>query len=252
VTSFTDRQKCLENYKYEFSEKDPKMHYWATVKKTCGKEVVNESKHEFWFKNRADGQVYLQRVASTVNGNMTDITYHEVFGKPIAIRRNNDQANFEYFANGQVKRKSTNLASFVYDYDKSSRKVASVMVSYLNDKGKVAQTKKTEFRYDNKGNLNWAANSDGQKIQMTYDNRGRIASITDHAKKVVRITYEDRFGKPSVVQRPGLGTIRITYKSNGEIDKVASNEGPTVAMQVASTFNNLLDIISPATAEIYN
>jgi hypothetical protein len=87
---------------------------------------------------------------------------------------------------------------------------------------------------------------------MTYDNRGRIASITDHAKKVVRIEYEDRFGKPSVVHRPGLGTIKVAYKSSGEIDKVSSNEGPTVAMQVASTFNNLLDILSPATAEVYN
>lgn len=252
VTSFTDRQKCVENYKYEFSDSEPKMHYWANVKKTCGKEVVNESKHEFWFKTRKDGQVFLQRVASTINGNITDIAYHEVFGKPVSIRRNNDMSTFEYFTNGQVKKKTTGLAAFVYDYDKASRKVASVVVSFMNDKGKVAQTKRTEFRYDKKGNLTFATNTDGQKVQMTYDNRGRIASITDHAKKVVKIEYEDRFGKPSVVHRPGLGTIKVAYKSNGDIDKVSSNEGPTVAMQVASTFNNLLDILSPATAEVYN
>jgi YD repeat-containing protein len=252
VTSFTDREKCTEVYKYEFSESEPKMHYWATVKKTCGKEVVNESKHEFWFKTRKDGQVYLQRVASTINGNITDITYHEDFGKPVSIRRNSDIATFDYFPNGQVKKKSTPLANFTYDYDKQSRKVASVVVTFLNDKGKVLQTKKTEFKYDAKGNLTWAANSDGQKIQMTYDNRGRIATIIDHAKKTVKIEYEERFGKPAMVHRPGLGTIKVSYKSNGDIDKVSSNEGPTVAMQVASTFNNLLDIISPATAEIYN
>lgn len=252
VTSFTDRQKCLETYKYEFSESDPKMHYWATVKKTCGKEVVNESKHEFWFKTRGDGQVYLQRVASTINGNITDITYHEVFNKPIVIRRNSDTANFEYFENGQVRKKSTPLANFTYEYDKGNRKVSQVVVNYLNDKGKVTQTRRTEFKYDKKGNLIWAANTDGQKIQMTYDARGRIATIRDHAKKTVKIDYEERFGKPSQVHRPGLGTIKVSYKSNGDIDKVTSNEGPTVAMQVASTFNNLLDIISPATAEVYN
>lgn len=92
----------------------------------------------------------------------------------------------------------------------------------------------------------------GKKINMTYDSHGRIASIIDQAKKMVKIDYEERFGRPSVVTRPGLGTIKVTYKASGEIDKVNSNEGPTVAMQVASTFNNLLDIISPATAEVYN
>jgi hypothetical protein len=86
---------------------------------------------------------------------------------------------------------------------------------------------------------------------MTYDNRGRIATITDQAKKVVKIEYEERYGKPAIVTRPGLGTIQVSYKTNGEINKVDSKEGPSVAMQVASTFNNLLDIIAPATAELY-
>jgi hypothetical protein len=87
---------------------------------------------------------------------------------------------------------------------------------------------------------------------MTYDQKGRIASITDQAKKVVKIDYEERFGKPSVVTRPGLGTIKVSYKQTGEIAKVESAEGPTVASQVASTFNNLLDVISPATQDLYS
>ncbi len=90
-----------------------------------------------------------------------------------------------------------------------------------------------------------------EKSNMTYDNRGRIATITDQAKKVVKIEYEERYGKPSIVTRPGLGTIVVSYKPNGEINKVDSKEGPSVAMQVASTFNNLLDVIAPATAELY-
>lgn len=252
VTSFTDRQKCKEDYKYEFSDKEPEMHYWATVKKVCDKEIVNESKHEFWFKKRADGESILQRVASTINGSLTDITYHETFGKPASIRRNTEVSSFEYYSNGQVRKKITPRASFTYEYDKASSKVGSVVVSYFGEKGKVTQVKKTEFRYDPKGNLTFAANSDGQKIEMKYDPKGRIANITDQAKKVVKIDYEDRFGKPAFVQRPGLGSIKIAYKTNGELEKVTSSDGPTVAMQVASTFNNLLDIISPATAEIYN
>jgi hypothetical protein len=86
---------------------------------------------------------------------------------------------------------------------------------------------------------------------MTYDNKGRIATITDQAKKIVQIEYEERYGKPAVVTRPGLGTIRVSYKSSGEINKIDSKEGPSVAMQVASTFNNLLDVVAPATAEVF-
>jgi YD repeat-containing protein len=252
VTSFTDREKCVENYKYDFNQKNPRMHYWSTVKKTCGTQVVNESRHEFWYGERKDGQVYLARVASTVNDNVTDITYHEVFGKPIAIRRNTERFTYDYYPNGQMKTKSADNRKLTYEYDPKSGKVSEVTTTVKNDKGKVVQTHKAEFKYDNNGNLSFAQNSDGQKVTMTYDQRGRISTITDHAKKVVKIEYEERFGKPSVVTRPGLGTIRVTYKSNGEIDKVNSSEGPTVAMQVASTFNNLLDVISPATAEFMN
>jgi hypothetical protein len=61
-----------------------------------------------------------------------------------------------------------------------------------------------------------------------------------------------KFGKPSIVTRPKLGTIKISYTTNGEIDKAESPDGPLVAKQVASTFNNLLDVIAPATAEVFN
>lgn len=252
VIGFTDREKCNEEYGYEFSDSDPKNHYWSTVKKTCGKDVVNESKHEFWYKDRADGEKFLQRVASTINGNVTEIAYHEVFGKPVMIRKNNETNSYDYFPNGQVKSKTSKFAKLSYEYDKTTKKVSEVSTVMTNEKGKVVSNKKTQFKYDQKGNLVWAGNSEGQKIQMTYDTRGRIATITDQAKKIVKIEYEEKFGRPSVVTRPGLGTIKVAYKPNGEIEKVTSNEGPSVAMQVASTFNNLLDIIAPATAESQN
>lgn len=251
VVAFADRDKCVENYKYEFSPKDPKNHYWSSVKKICGKEVVADNKYEFWHQQRADGQYFLQRVMTTVNGNITDISYHEVFGKPISIRRNADRVSYEYYPDGLVKVKSAPNMRMAYEYDPKIKKVSSVSTTFFNEKGAKTATKVTQFKYDGKGNLIFAQNSDGQKINMTYDNRGRIASITDQAKKVVKIEYEERYGKPAIVTRPGLGTIVVSYKSNGEINKVDSKEGPSVAMQVASTFNNLLDIIAPASAELY-
>lgn len=251
VTSFTDREKCVETYNYEFSQADPKSHYWSTVKKVCGKDVIAENRHEFWYKQKPDGQYFLQRVLSSQSGNTTDISYNENFGKPISIRRNSEKINYEYYADGQVKIKASTTVRQAFEYDPQNKKVSQVTSTFFNEKGVKVNTKKSEFKYDAKGNLNYAQNSDGQKINMTYDNKGRIASITDQAKKVVKIEYEDRYGKPAVVTRPGLGTIRVSYKTNGEINKVESKEGPSVAMQVASTFNNLLDVVAPATSEIF-
>ncbi len=251
VVSFQDRDKCIESYKYESSPNDPKNHYWSIAKKTCGNEVVAENRYEFWHKQRADGQIFLQRVLTDVNGSITDISYHEVFGKPLSIRRNADRMTFEYYPDGLVKARQAPGSKMEYAYHPTHKKVSKVTTIYSDVKGKIVTKRSTDFQYDNKGNIARASNSDGQIILMTYDPRGRISTITDQAKKVVKIEYEDRYGKPSIVSRPGLGTIKVTYKPNGEINNVESKEGPTVAMQVASTFNNLLDVIAPATADLY-
>ena len=251
VTGFVDRDKCTESYTYEGSANDPKNHYWSTMKKVCGKETVAENRYEFWHKQKADGRYYLQRALTVVNNNTTDISYHEVFGKPISIRRNAEKVTYEYYPDGLVKTKANANMHMAFEYDPKIKKISDVDAKFFNEKGKQVADKRTQFKYDAKGNLAFAQNSDGQKIAMTYDTRGRIATITDQAKKVVKIEYEERYGKPAVVTRPGLGTIKVSYKPNGEINKVESKEGPTVAMQVASTFNNLLDVIAPATAELY-
>jgi YD repeat-containing protein len=251
VMSFTDRDKCVESYKYEFSAKDPKLHYWSSVTKICGKETVAKNRYEFWHKSLPTGEVVLTRVLTNVNGSSTDVTYHPVFGKAISIKRNNNVINFDYYADGLVKAKESNDVKLEYTHDPVTKKVATVKNSVMNEKGKVVSVVTTNFKYDPKGNLTFAENSDGQKINMTYDLKGRIASITDQAKKVVKIEYEERYGKPSLVTRPGLGAIKVSYKTNGDIQAIDSSEGPTVAAQVASTFSNLLDIISPATQDIY-
>lgn len=251
VTTFTDRDKCVENYKYEFSPSNPKFHYWSTATKVCGKQTVADNRYEFWHKQLPNGQIVLSRVLTKVNGSTRDVTYHDTFGKPVTIKNNGDRIDFEYYPDGLPKLKTGGNVKMEYTYDSAIKRVSGVKTSFTNEKGKVVATKSTTFKYDNKGNLTFAENSDGQKINMVYDLKGRIQSITDQAKKVVKIEYEERFGKPSIVTRPGLGTIKVSYKANGDIQKVDSADGPTVASQVASTFNNLLDVIAPATQELY-
>lgn len=251
VTSFTDRDKCVENYKYEFSQTNPKFNYWSTATKTCGKELITTNRYEFWHKQLPTGDIVLSRVQTKVNGNTRDITYHDTFGKPVIIKNNTDRVDFEYYPDGLVKSKTASLLKMEYNYEPTTKKVAQVKSLFTNDKGKNIGQKSTSFKYDQKGNLIYAENTDGQKITMTYDQKGRIQTITDQAKKIVKIEYDERYGKPVVVSRPGLGTIKVSYKPNGDIAKVDSAEGPTVASQVASTFNNLLDVIAPATQELY-
>lgn len=258
VTSFTDRNKCVESYKYESNPADKFNHYWSTVKKVCGKEVVNESRFEFIHKVRSDGVTYLHRTISNLNGVQWDILYDESFGKPLSIKKNNQITKYEYFPNGQVKVKDSGLTKSTFEYfpgaagSGKSGKVKKVSSVFLNDKGKQIGTKVSEFNYDEKGNLTFAKNSDGQEIILTYDSKGRIETIKDQAKKLVKVQYDEKLSKPKTIIRPGLGTVVINYNQKGEIKKAESPDGPQVAVQVASTFNNYLDVIAPASNEIYN
>ncbi len=259
VTSFRNTKGCVETYEYKESPDDPKNHFWSNVVKKCGSKITNRSKYEFFHRPRPDGTgVYLYRVRTEVNNAVTDIVYHEVFGKPISILRDNEKVDYTYHDNGFVKTKRETGRLTTFEYKNECNKVSQVTVQLFNETErrpsakveKPIKTVRTKFTYDSKKcNLLAANSSDGQTVKLRYDNQGRISQIEDQSKKLVRIKYESRFGKPAIVTRPGLGTIQVTYRPDGEIAKVESKEGSTVAVQVASIFNNLLDIIAPATSE---
>lgn len=263
VTSFRNRKGCLETYDYQVSKDDPKNHFWSNVVKKCDGKITNQSKYEFFHRPRPDGTgVYLYRVRTEINSNITDIVYHEIFGKPISIMRDNVRTDYAYFDNGFVKTKKEPGRLMTFEYKNSCQKVSQVTLQFFEEEEgkerkpsqskseKLVKTSKTKFIYDSqKCNLVMADSSDGQVVKLQYDPQGRISQIEDQSKKLVKIKYEGKFGKPWIVTRPGLGTIQVMYKPDGEISKVDSKEGPTVAVQVASIFNNLLDIISPATSE---
>jgi YD repeat-containing protein len=254
VTSFTDRysgaKSCTESYKYEMDKDSPKDHFWSIATKKCGPELVNESRFEFWHKTRPDGKRILVRVLTKSLTDSLDVTYHADFGRPTVIKKNGVTTTFDYYDSGLIREKTTSNVRMVYKYDNPYSKVSKVTAEFFDAKGKVVRKRDTDFSYDNKANLIAAQNSDGQSVKLTYDARGRIATILDHAKKEVSIKYDEKTGKPAQITRPKLGTINVVYKPNGEIGEVKSDDGPTVAVQIASTFNNLLDIIAPATSEL--
>ncbi|MEK7356402.1 MAG: hypothetical protein AAB250_08130 [Bdellovibrionota bacterium] len=166
------------------------------------------------------------------------------------MKKNGVTTTFDYFQNGLVREKTTNAMRLTFEYKNDFNKVSKVNTEFLDQKGKVLRKRETTFDYDTKANLVTAQNTEGQLVKLTYDTRGRIATIVDQAKKEVLVKWDDKLGKPAQITRPGLGTINLMYKANGEISKVDSPNGPQVASQIAVTFNNLLDIIAPATSEL--
>ena len=254
VTSFTDRANngtaCNESYQYEVDKETPRDHFWSIATKKCGTEIVNESRFEFWHKTHANGKKYLARALTKSLSDSLDVTYHPDFGRPLSIKRNGVTTTFEYYQSGLIKEKTTATARMIFEYKNQFNKVSKVKTDFFDDKAKVVKVRETVFNYDGKSNLVTAQNTDGQSVRLTYDDRGRIASIADQAKKEVMIKYDEKTGKPAQITRPKVGTINVSYKANGEINKVESTDGPTVAVQIASTFNNLLDIIAPATSEL--
>ncbi len=249
VTSFTNRKGCVEKYDYKL-DGDGKDHYRSEAVKTCKDQVTNKSFYEFWYKSRADGSKFLSRVLTNNNGDETDMTYHEVFGRPTAVVKNGEKVVYKYTENGQVQEQIFKDRMSKFKYDSDLNKIGEVTTTYFHADKKKEKSVVTNFSYDGKGNVVEAKNSFGQQVKIGYDPKGRIVSIKDQAKKWIKITYEERFGKPSKVESHGVGTINVTYKGSGDIDKVDSKEGPIVAQQVASTFNNLMDILAPATTQL--
>lgn len=242
VTSFTDRLGCTEKYEWILSKEDPKNNYHSTLVKTCDGRVVVRSKFEFWFKQRPDGDgKYLARTVIKNNGDDVDTTYHPQFNKPTVIKRGGMTINYDYFPNGLVSVRTQGKDITKYKYDDSTKKVSEVRNG----------NRVTGFKYDSVGNLISAQSSDGLSVTLAYDGKGRITNIADQAKRVVRIQYEEKFGKPKLVERPGVGAIEFIYKPDGKVKEVKSQQGgPTVAVQVASTFNSLLELVAPAGVDL--
>lgn len=242
VVGLVDRNGCSEKYNWVLSKDDPKNNYYSTIIKTCDGKITNQSRFEFWFKQRPDGDgKFLARTLTKVNQSETDSHFHPQFGKPTTITQNGVKTTYEYYPNGLVSTRTIGKVVTKFKYDETTKKVSEVR----------SGDKITRFKYDKFGNLSAATSSDGLTVNLTYDDKGRIVSITDQAKRRVTIAYEEKFGKPRYVERPGVGAIEVSYKSTGEIQDVKSKQGgPTVAVQVASTFNSLLELVAPAGVDI--
>ena len=250
VTSFKNRKKCLEKYSYKKDKKNPN-HYWSEVTKTCGKKVVNKSRYEFWHKKSRDGGAYLSRARSRVNGKVTDVSYHPRFGLPVSVFKNGIKVRYNFFNSGLLKsREEANKAVAFSNYNAKCKKPQKVIVSYKNSKGKTLKTVTTRAKFDSKKCVvRQVSNSSGQAVSIIYDSKGRISKMSDQSKKKIVVKYNEKFSKPSLITRPGVGSLKIQYDKDGNV-RVNKNTDYVIATQVSSIFNNFLQAIAPIATDI--
>lgn len=259
VKQFRDRDGCLESFEFTMSPSDPKNHYWSTASKNCKGKVVTKSRYEFWYQSRPDREKYLSRVVTERNNDIVDISYHQDFAKPIAIRHNASVITLQYYPNGLVKSKTVSgpeaqtadqeKYTISFDYDSANRITETNTESFAKG-GKSTHKKKTVYKYDVAGRLVSAKNSDGQYVDIKYNSLGLISEISDQAKKEIAIEYDQKTMRPSTIIRPSVGSISLTYDAKGEIAKIKNKGGPTVTAQVRTTYNNFVDIVGPVTSEL--
>ena len=250
VLSLQDRNKCIEKYEYQGSKDNPRNHYWSLIVKTCNKKVTNRSKYEFWHRRKRDGTgKFLYRVYSNVNGQEVDVKYHDIFGKPTSVREGRKQTWYSYNALGLVKIKKTPLDRISFNYDNECKKVSKILTEEFRDMRKPDRVTRREAArytyYKPKCNLQYAVNSNGIKVKVGYDTYGRINKLIDQTQKYVSLTYDKKFGKPSLIKRPGLGAIKIIYDEKGQMKDFKSSQSDEVATQIARVFNHLIDIVAP-------
>ncbi|MEW6058141.1 MAG: DUF6531 domain-containing protein [Bdellovibrionota bacterium] len=239
-----DRDGSLTEYSYG-GEGPGGMNYFTEVKtKGPDGKDISKSRYEYWEKAKVDGERYTYKLLSQVDGDKTETIYNECCGLPLEITKNGQKTSFEYDTKGHVTKKVTPTEVTELNYDSKSNKVAKV-VKYPKADGAKRNVKWAEYKYDPRGNLVFAKNSEGKGVKIVYDHNGRIKALVDQDKRTLEFTYNEA-SRPVEIRDPSVGKIQVQYSSSGEIKKVNSSGGRRIALQVTSAFQNLLDIIRPA------
>lgn len=244
VRSLKERDGTLNEYDYVLNPRDSSHLTSTVVVKDSDGKPFSKQKYEYFFKYKADGEEWTYKLISENDGEKTETIYNECCGLPLQIKRGDDETSFVYDTKGRVVRKITPSEVTELSYDPKAGKVSKVVRNSKTDK-KLSSW--SQFQYDARGNLVFAKNSDKKGVKLFYDASGRIKTLVDQSSRRLDFKY-DQNSRPVEIKDPKLGTIKISYKSmsGGEIEKVDSEAGQKVAVQVTTAFQNLLEIIRPA------
>ena len=246
ITSFKDARGCVEKYNYRISRSSPHLRHSNTVRKYCKKKLVVTKNYDFWYKKRKDGEVYLDRMRVKVNGRLeSDTFYHAKFGLPISIKKQGRNIYYTYFPNGLVNVKKEGNNEYHFRYAKVGQQIIRMDHFVLDKRGKKRKHYWVESRLV-RGKKKAVFDSRGFHLNINHDKRERISRIQDQAKRVVYIDYDKGSLRPKILRRPGFGSVRISYRSNGEINNIeSSSKGDNkliVTTQIIQIFNQFLEL----------
>lgn len=241
VKSVINPDGTVNEYVYD---KDPKKPGYYSVKVSLKDSTgarITDSRYEYYSKTRTGGDSFTARMVSTVDGEVVDTTYDEKLGYPIKIVNDNKVTTMEYDTKGRMIKKVTPIETTELSYDTAIGKVTKV-VRTMKSGNKVS----SEFSYDQEtGNLVFAKNNENKSVKLVYDSQGRIRALVDQTGRQLALKYNE-ISKPVEISDGKLGVVKFTYKNSGEVDKIESNGGNNVAMEVMRILQSLIDITAPA------
>lgn len=241
VKSIKDRDGSVTEYSYVESPSDKNRYSVSLAVKGKDGRQISSSKYDYQYKVKASGETWTYRMDTVIDGERTETVYNECCGLPVKIKKGGEVTEFKYDSKGHVTEKKTPTEITKLAYHPKFGKVTRV-----ENVSRVGKKKEwSSFEYDAKGNLVFAKNSSKKGVKLVYDQFGRIRSMIDQSKRVISFKYNEN-SKPVEITDPKLGTITVQYTNSGEIKRVDSTAGRRIALQVTSSFQNLLDIIRPA------
>lgn len=237
ISKITDRNGDVTYYNYHvyYNEDGSKdnNHYGTSVTKVGwnGKNVTNT--YEWYIGVKSNGERYSKIIETNINGVKTKTTYDEICALPIEIIRGNRKTTFKYNNRCLMIEKDNGNEQILTKYHPTLEKITYVK----NNEGE------TFFEYDDRGNLIHAKSSNDW-VKLYYDDNGKIEKMSQ-SDKILIFKYND-IGKPISIEIEGEGSIQVEYDKYGEITKVHSEEGHSMAAQVTKAFQNLLSLVKPA------
>ncbi|MGY8909188.1 MAG: hypothetical protein ACKVIG_04890, partial [Flavobacteriales bacterium] len=239
------RDGSIVSYEYPtfFKEDGTKDdHHYATkvTKKGYNGKLITNT-YEYFIGTKENGGTYSKKIITTINGIKTSTEYDEICSNPIQISRGRHTTNFKY--NNRcllIEKTSTKGDSIYMKYHPTSEKITYVK----NDVGTY------EFTYDDNLNLTYVEKDKEDWVQLVYNEKGKIISMTDGSttsEKGRTLTFEyNKLGKPIKIVLKDVGEINVVYNNSGEIERVESESGHKMALQVTQAFQSLLALVKPS------
>lgn len=203
--------------------------------------AISDVTYEYELFDTGFGDEGVLRLRTVEDGLETDTRYNACCGRPTSIQRGDELVTFTYDDGGHLVRKTGPFGEKRVQIDLKSQKVSEV--HELGPSGREEHW--ARYRYDGGANLVEAESSEGKKVTLSYDAKSRIQRLEDNEGHVLEFEYNES-SKPVVIRERSIGTLRVAYDAEGEVKNVDSDGGRKIALAVTSAFQNLLDIIRPA------